>query len=71
MTPPEDAEILTKGRQMGVSQNYGYHLGGPHNNDYGIFGGLYWKSTEKVTNGKALQRAAGLKQEEEEERSLW
>ena len=25
---------------MGVSQNYGYHFGGPHNKDYSILGSI-------------------------------
>ena len=25
---------------MGVSQNYAYHFGGPHNKDYNIFGSI-------------------------------
>ena len=27
---------------MGVSQNYGYLVGGPYSKDYSIFWGLYW-----------------------------
>ena len=25
---------------MGISQNYGYHFGGPHNKDYSILGSI-------------------------------
>ena len=32
--------LLTVNRNLGVSQNYGYLFGGPHNKDYSILGSI-------------------------------
>ena len=32
--------LLKRGRIWGVSQNFGYHFGGPNNRDYSIMGSI-------------------------------
>ena len=37
---PSLQSLLTTSKHMGVSQNWGYHFGGPNNKGYNIFGSI-------------------------------